>query len=446
MAGVHSNVGELRKGAPNPPDLARERRARRESALGGDSRAGTQRGRPRSGEPQSRAAARSARDDSSTTSASRSTSASSRVVPARVSQRLGVRTCKTRPRGTRSRSPGSPSGDLVRVLSGSWRGAECQGDLDAAVDRDEPQVCTSRTRVTGERRRGTRSRRAPRIGGLDVDDESLSEARAGQPPRPRRRGSSPGHRRAGRRRSRRRRMPDRGLAHAQPANRRMAQPAIAARAASPRRMARGPSDVDVAPHHRAAAAKRGRDEERRERTPSPTLPGDDQAQQPPSTREVASEWTAFAASAGLPYSRAARNETVIRLSRWRSRSPDDAERVPKRVARGCAKRRARRGRGTKTVIMLTARAAPPPQGPRCSPWPCPYGLRRSAGGRRPTAKSVRSAATRSVPSAPPPNQPRLRSRSPVPSFSARAHRRRIRKQAQCAAAGSSAKAYEVRYA
>ena len=93
--------------------------------------------------------------------------------------------------------------------------------------------------------------------------------------------------------------------------------------------------VDVAPHQ---PGRREQDERRRRRAPRPSRrPGwpartssrpTSTATEPPRSLP---KWSAFDASAGLEYARAARHDAVVRATSMQMTMPDDEERVPGRV-------------------------------------------------------------------------------------------------------------------
>ena len=131
------------------------------------------------------------------------------------------------------------------------------------------------------------------------------------------------------------------------------------------------------------------------------------------------KWSAFDASAGLEYARAARLDATVRATSMQMTTPMTSSAyqvactgVPPWTSRTIARQ-----------MMATAamtRIAPSASAARCSAFPWPYWWPRSAGRTAtPTAKKVSSAAMRSVPEwAASETRPRLCVARPVPSFRA----------------------------
>ena len=132
------------------------------------------------------------------------------------------------------------------------------------------------------------------------------------------------------------------------------------------------------------------------------------------------KWSAFEASATLWYSRAARCEAIVLPTSTTITTPitSSAHHVA-RTGCGCASVSRITAR-TMMTTLATRRNAASASEARCSAFPCPYWWPGSAGRTAtPTAKNVRSAATRSVPEwIASETSPRLCVASPVPSLSA----------------------------
>src|SRR5690348_6570499 len=131
------------------------------------------------------------------------------------------------------------------------------------------------------------------------------------------------------------------------------------------------------------------------------------------------KWSAFEASAGLEYARAARHEAVVLARSMQITMP--TTRSAYQVARTEAPPSTSRTIARQTMTTLaTTRIAPSARAARCSAFPCPYWCPGSAGRTAtPTAKNVSSAAMRSVPEwAASEMRPRLWVARPVPSLSA----------------------------
>src|SRR5579884_3579748 len=131
------------------------------------------------------------------------------------------------------------------------------------------------------------------------------------------------------------------------------------------------------------------------------------------------KWSAFEASAGLEYARAARHDAVVRarsmqITRPTTRSAYHGARTEVTPSTSLTM-----ARQTMTALATT-RIAPSASAARCSAFPCPYWWPGSAGRTAtPTAKNVSSAAIRSVPEcAASETRPRLCVASPVASLSA----------------------------
>src|SRR3954447_13262716 len=131
------------------------------------------------------------------------------------------------------------------------------------------------------------------------------------------------------------------------------------------------------------------------------------------------KWSAFEASAGLEYLRAARHEATVRATSMqmttlttRSAYHVACTAAPPPVSRTSARQM--------ITTLATTRIAPSASAARCSAFPWPYWWPGSAGRTAtPRAKNVRSAAMRSVPEwAASEMRPRLWVARPVPSLSA----------------------------
>src|SRR5947208_6646166 len=131
------------------------------------------------------------------------------------------------------------------------------------------------------------------------------------------------------------------------------------------------------------------------------------------------KWSAFDASAGLEYLRAARHEATVRATSMQMTTP--TTRSAYHVACTAAPPPVSRTSARQMITTLaTTRIAPSASAARCSAFPWPYWWPGSAGRTAtPRAKNVRSAAMRSVPEwAASEMRPRLWVARPVPSLSA----------------------------